>query len=145
MISKCTKWKCERKYRLTAPNFGLIIKRKRNHDSLVNSLLNPNTFNSKYTAHGNKYESTALEQYQRYMHAIGKPVLLFKWVFVECKDVPFLGTSSDGKVIDKGCSEPYGLVEVKCPDTKYRVTPLDACSDPTFCSGDITMHKYKVN
>ncbi len=32
---KSAKWKCERKYRLTASNFGLITKRKRNHDSLV--------------------------------------------------------------------------------------------------------------
>ena len=127
---KSAEWKCERKYRLTVSNFGLITKRKRNHDSLVNSLLNPKPFNSKYTAHCNKYESTALQQYQKYMHVTGKPVVLFKSGFVVCKDVSFLGASPDGKVIDKGCSEPYGLVEVKCPETKYRVTPLDACSDP---------------
>jgi hypothetical protein len=135
--SQSAEWKCERKYRLTASNFGLITKRKRNHDSLANNLLNPKPFNSKYTAHGNKYESTALQQYQKYMHAIGKHVVLFKSGFVVCKDAPFLGASPDGKVIDAGCSEPYGLVEVKCPETKYRVTPLDACSDPKFCSHEV--------
>ena len=70
---KSAEWECERKYRLTASNFGRIIKRKRNHDSLAKNLLNPKPFNSKYTAHGNKYESTALQQYQKYMHATGKP------------------------------------------------------------------------
>jgi hypothetical protein len=76
--SQSAEWKCERKYRLTALNFGLITKRKRNHDSLANNLLNPKHFYSKYTAHGNRYESTALQQYQKYMHAIGKHVVLFK-------------------------------------------------------------------
>ena len=63
--------------------------------------------------------------------------VLFKSGFVVCKDAPFLGASPDGKVIDAGCSEPYGLVEVKCPETKYSVTPLDACSDPKFCSHEV--------
>ena len=54
---KSAEWECERKYRLTASNFGRIIKRKRNHDSLAKNLLNPKHFNSKYTAYGNKYES----------------------------------------------------------------------------------------
>ena len=66
------------------------------------------------------------------MHSIGKPIVLFKSGFVVCRDAPFLWASPDGKVIDAGCSEPYGLVEVKCPETKYRVSPLDACSDPKF-------------
>lgn len=46
--------------------------------------------------------------------------------------MPILGASPDGKVIDSGCTEQYGLVEVKCPATKFNVTPLDACSDPGF-------------
>ena len=76
-----------------------------------------------------------MQQYQKYMHA--KPIVLFKSGFVVCKDAPFLGASPDGKVIDDGCSEPYGLVEVKCPETKFRVTALDACSDPKFFSHEI--------
>ena len=130
--SQSAEWKCERKYRFTASNFGLITKRKRNHNSLINNLLNPKPFHSRYTAHGNKYESTALQQYQKYMHSFGKSIVLLKSGFVVCRDAPFLGASPGGKVIDAGCSEPYGLVEVKCPETKYRVSPLDACSDPKF-------------
>ena len=43
-----------------------------------------------------------------------------------------LGASPDAKVIDKGCSICFRLAEVKCPYTKFNVTPLDACSDPDF-------------
>lgn len=48
------------------------------------------------------------------------------------KSCPVLGASPDAKVIDKGCSICFGLAEVKCPYTKFNVTPLDACSDPDF-------------
>ena len=33
---------------------------------------------------------------------------------------------------DFGCSLCSGLAVVKCPHTKFHVTPLEACSDPTF-------------
>ena len=47
-------------------------------------------------------------------------------------DAPCLGASPDGKVIDVGCSSPFGLLEVKCPKTKFLVTSLDACSESSF-------------
>jgi len=43
-----------------------------------------------------------------------------------------LGASPDGKVIDLGCRDPYGLGEVKCSESKFRVTSIEACSDPNF-------------
>ena len=48
------------------------------------------------------------------------------------KSCPVLDALPDAKVIDKGCSICFGLAEVKCPYTKFNVTPLDACSDPDF-------------
>ena len=66
------------------------------------------------------------------MFSTRKPVKVFKSGFVICKDLPVLGASPDGKVIDVGCRHPYGLAEVKCPETKFRVTPVEACSDPKF-------------
>ena len=76
--SQSAEWKCERKYRFTASNFGLITKRKRNYNSLINNLLNPKPFHSRYTAHGNKYESTSLQQYQKYRNAPNiSPGLIF--------------------------------------------------------------------
>ena len=64
-------------------------------------------------------------------------------------DAPYLGASPDGKVIDNGCSIPFGLSEVKCLETKFLVTPLDACSDSKFFlenrNGELKLkrnHKY---
>ena len=128
----CEEWKNERKFRFTASNFGLISNRKRHHETLVNNLLHPTPFTSRFTAHGNKYESVALREYQKYMHTIKKPVLVYKSGLVISREDPYLGASPDGKVIDKGCTQHFGLLEIKCPQTKFMVTPLEACSDPNF-------------
>ena len=66
------------------------------------------------------------------MHSIRRPVKVLKSGVVVSLDAPYLGASPDGKVIDIGCSIPFGLSEVKCPETKFLVTPLDACSDSIF-------------
>jgi len=51
---------------------------------------------------------------------------------VVCKSYPVLGASADAKIIDTGCTDWFGLAEVKCPYTKSNVTPLEACTDPKF-------------
>lgn len=65
------------------------------------------------------------------------PVKIFKSGLVVYKREPVLACSPDGKVIDEGCSKPFGLLEVKCPETKFSVSPFDACSEPSFCSENI--------
>lgn len=113
--SRSDDWKQEKQFRITASNFGLVMKRKRNHDSLADTLLNPKPFTSRYTDHGNKYEPVALLQYEKFMYSTRRPVKVFKSGLVICLELPILGASPDGKVIDSGCTEQYGLVEVKCP------------------------------
>ena len=99
----------------------------------------------------NNYEPIALEQYQKYMSSINKPVKVFKSGLVISMDAPYLVASPDDKVINPGCSDPFGLSEVKCPETKYLVTPLDASSDSSFFMEDVEgkprlkrTHKYYV-
>lgn len=60
-----------------------------------------------------------------------------------------MGASPDAKVIDPGCDDHFGLSEVKYPETKYLVTPLDACSDSNFFMEEVDgkpklkrTHKY---
>ena len=60
------------------------------------------------------------------------PVKVLKSGFVVCLDMPFVGCSPDGRVVDFGCHDHFGLAEAKCPETKFQVTPLDACQDPNF-------------
>lgn len=103
----------------------------------MNNLLNPKQFSSKYTEHGKKYESVALQQYEKYMFSTRRKVVVLQSGLVVCKEMPFLAASPDAKVIDEGCVKPFGIAEVKCPLTKFNVTPLDACLDQGFCSENV--------
>ena len=62
------------------------------------------------------------------------PVAVLKCGLVISKDMPVFAATPDGKVIDFGCSQPFGILEVECPSTKSAVPPLDACADPFFFS-----------
>ena len=130
--SNSERWKLERKYRFTASQFYLISHRQRSHDKFAQEIMCPKTFHSRHTAHGIKYEPVAIDRYHKYMHSQKTPVHVFKSGFVVCTNCPILGCSPDGKVIDPNCEDPFGLLEVKCPETKFQVSPLDACSDPKF-------------
>ena len=71
-------------------------------------------------------------QYQKYMFSTRSKVQVLKSGLVVCQDLPIFGASPDAKVIDTGCRDTYGLAEVKCPESKFRVTTVEACSDPNF-------------
>jgi len=90
--------------------------------------MHPNEFTSRHIAHGRKYEATAVHEYQKFMNARRTPVAVLKCGLVISKELPVLAATPDGKVIDFGCSQPFGILEVKCPSTKSSVTPLDACA-----------------
>lgn len=131
--SDCEQWKDERRIRFTASKFHLISKRQRNHDTFADSLINPKDIKSRALSHGLKFESVALMQYHKVMFNRKTPIQVLPCGFVVSKEYPILGASPDAKVVDKGCTDHFGLAEVKCPYTKFHVTPLDACSDPAFC------------
>ena len=139
-------WKKERKFRFTASKFDLISKRQRNHDKFAMDLINPKAFTSRYVEHGIKYELIALQEYEKIMFARKTPVKVLKSGFIVCLDMPFVGCSPDGRVVDFGCHDHFGLAEAKCPETKFQVTPLDACQDPNFfCEAVNGQRKLKKN
>lgn len=111
--SNSYEWKKQRKLRITASNFARTTNRKRQHESLAKEFLEGKSFTSKYTTHGLEYESTALDQYKKYMSTTGKRVKVCKSGLVVCLDSPYFGASPDSKVIDGGCSDRFGLVEIK--------------------------------
>lgn len=94
--------------------------------------MNPPVLNNKYIEHGKKFEPVALMEYQSIMRAKSMPITVIPSGLVISQSYPILGASPDGKVIDPGWSDCFGLVEVKCPWTKAIVLPLEACSDPKF-------------
>lgn len=130
--AKCDKWKDERSHRFTASRFHMIRKRKRNHDTFAQTLMHPKPFTSKYVEHGRRYEPVALLEYEKFMRNRKTPVQVLPSGLVISRSHPFIGATPDAKVIDTGCTDYFGLVEVKCPQTKYNVTPVEACSDPNF-------------
>ena len=85
-------------------------------------------FQSRHTSYDITYEPVTIENYLNYMRSKKTPV---QW-FVVCANCPVLGCSPDGTVVDPNCEDSFGLLEVKCPETKFHVTPLEACVDPQF-------------
>ena len=128
----CSAWTEERKIRFTASNFGRVSRRKRNHEKFCNDLLDAKPFRSASTDHGIKYEPVALREYEKYMHRIGRSIKVEKSGFFVSPKLFYLGCSPDGKVIDISSIDQFGLVEIKCPSSKFSVTPTEACSDPHF-------------
>ena len=140
------RWREERRFRFTASRFHVISRRQRNHDTFAKQLIYPNEFTSRHTAHGRKYEATAIHEYQKFMNARKTPIAVLKCGMVISKECPILAATPDGNVIDFGCSEPFGIIEVKCPSTKSSVTPLDACADPKiFCERVGDQCRLKTN
>ncbi|CAH3177911.1 unnamed protein product [Porites evermanni] len=101
--SSSEQWKKERKFRFTASKFDLISKRQRHHEKFAVDLINPKPFTSRYVEHGIKYEPIAIQEYEKVMFTRKTPVKVFKSGFVVCLDMPFLGGSPDGRVVDFGC------------------------------------------
>ncbi|PFX30067.1 hypothetical protein AWC38_SpisGene5183 [Stylophora pistillata] len=129
----CEEWNKQRCHRFTASKFHLISHRKRNHNTLAETLIHPKKFSNRAVEHGRNFEPVALMEYQKYMKNARTPVKVFPSGFVISKSHPILGASPDAKVIDPGCLETFGLAEVKCPYKVANVAPIDACSDPKFC------------
>lgn len=122
----------------------MIAKRQRNHESFVQSIMHPKPVTSTYVAHGIKYEPIALQEYEKFMFNRKTPVAVLKSGLVMSKGFPVLGVTPDAKIVDFGCSVCFGLAEVKCPHTKFHVTPLDACSHPTFFMEKISENKCRL-
>ena len=132
-----TQWYSVRRYRLTASKFGEVLHRRSGTppDALVLRIIEPKQFSTTATEWGKRQESVALEQYERHQRSLGHlQITVCKAGFVICEEQPFLGATPDAYVHDPSISEPYGVIEIKCP-YKYRdMSPEDACLQPDFCA-----------
>ena len=109
-------------------------------DSLVMRIIGIKKFMAKSTDWGIEKEAIALEQYIEHQKTSGHPgIYTCKSGFVISQPHPFLGASPDGCVHDPSCSDPFGLVEIKCPYSQRHITPLVACGNKDFyCSLETT-------
>ena len=98
---------------------------------LCEDMLNVKLVKTKSTEHGIKYEPIALGEYEKHTHRISHSVKVEKSGLFVSPKIFFPGCSPDGKVVVS--KDQFGLAKVKCPSSKFNVTPEEACCDPSFC------------
>jgi hypothetical protein len=134
--SQSSLWHTVRRYRLTASYFGTIYKRKASTSphSLVMQIIQRKPFTSEATEWGIQNESVALRRYVELQHHTGHNGLYCsKSGFVISEEYPFLGASPDAVVHDPtNVLEPFGVVEIKCPFSFRKFTPVDAAKSVDF-------------
>ena len=128
--SQSKRWFQERQLRLTASKFGLIVKRRRQHTSLVSQLLYKSVSASVSALQwGREHEADALNQYQQ---TLSDDIRVSR-VGIYIDQCGYLAASPDGIVMDTN-SQPMRLVEVKCPFSAQDKTVEQACHEiKSFC------------
>ena len=109
-------WHHQRKLRLTASNFGRVVKRRPTTPvgNLVKSLLYPKPFSTEATCWGTQHEDDAKKQYLEHLQSSGcRAASIKESGLVIDNDCPSLACSPDGLVDIPG--EEGGVVEIKCP------------------------------
>ena len=125
----CKQWFEERQFRLTASKFGVIIKRQRQHTSLVSQVLYASVSPSVSALQwGREHETDAVNAYKKTLSSNMK--VTKAGIFID--KCGYLGASPDGIVIDKD-GLPSKLIEVKCPFNAQDKTIKQACETKSFC------------
>ena len=132
--SECRGWFIHRRIRLTASNFGRVLKQRERTDpsKLVKEITKQHSTGSSERLpaslkYGRENESLALN---KYCEARANLIVLKTGLIVNPKH-PWLGCSPDGIVLSKE-GNIEGCVEVKCPYTHRDSTILEATQDKKF-------------
>ena len=131
-------WFEERRLRLTASNFGLVLKRRESifPKSILTkqfTSVNSKTKTPKPCLWGQSNEQNSITKYLEKCNHDGQCIK----ACVQCglvvnAEAPWLGGSPDCFLHDPSEEKPYGIGEVKCPFSKKDMTIEDACSDSSF-------------
>ena len=131
-------WFHHRRLRITASNFGRIVKRRDTTPvaCLVKSLLYSKNLETKAMRWGKTHEVDARSAYIQYLHSQGHHhATVTNSGLVLDLDEPCLGCSPDALVNIPGSMIPQGVAEFKCPFTAQSQTPAElASSNPKFFS-----------
>lgn len=123
-------WFKQRQIRLTASNFGNIVKRKKADVSKLTSRLTT-TYNFlsdlRPIKYGKENEDVAAQLYVQYQHSHGSPgTKVFNCGLVVNPNFPWLGASPDRVVHDPNATPSVGGLEVKCIESAQGLTPMEA-------------------
>ena len=139
--SLCELWKNSRKNRITSSNAHRVFIRKRNFQTLAESLLNPNLESDLPAAtrdafrHGRIYEPVAREKYLDVMKFhLNRNIDIRETGLVLQPKLFWLAASPDGLVSDKSNEDvrQIGLIEIKCPKSKKNSKINDLVHDQSF-------------
>ena len=136
-------WYLERRKRVTASNFGSIIKRKKkiHPTSILKNVLEKGPMQKLPAAikWGKSNEMNGIKRYWECKEKCNQAVDLCSFCgFVVNGMFPWLGASPDFLVHDTHeVSSQFGLGEIKCPFSKKDQTIKESCTDPKFCLADI--------
>ena len=123
-------WRLRRVNRLTASNFGRVVKMRSStspHNTVISLLYPDNIDHLPAVVHGKKNEAKALDCLNKILASQKKKVESCG-LFIDV-DTGYLAASPDG-VVDDGET----IVEIKCPLKLLDNTVDDLVStDPTFC------------
>lgn len=127
--SKSVRWHDERKYRVTASNFGVVCKRRAPNPPLVRRLLYATTIDMTTAAleWGRSHEEEARMEYEKTLESGYKVEACGLFVY----ENGFLAATPDGIVVDDHSNKDR-LLEIKCPYSFRDDTVLSACSSSKF-------------
>ena len=126
-----------RKKRLTASNFGLVMKRRESifPKSILDKILNASHSStvSGSCRWGKDNEEAALLKYFMFKKSSNTEVQVCRSVgLVVNPKWSWLGASPDALLCDPMEPSCYGAVEIKCPSSKINLTINEACEETNF-------------
>lgn len=105
-------WHLERRYRLTASNFGrILIRKKEPTDKFLSALFQSKIISVPSVLHGQKNEYKARELYAKQLKKLGYIVHVYETGLMVNPEYPYLGATPDGKIVDStNKDEMFGLL-----------------------------------
>lgn len=125
--SSCSRWFEERKKRITASTFSLVMNRRKGYHpkSIITAITGKKKdYQSVACKWGSTNESIAIQYYEEQ-----NEVNVQSCGFVVNPKWPWLGASPDGVMEIKGVKK---AIEVKCPYSKKDLTIEESCMDSSF-------------
>ena len=136
MQANCVRWYEERHCRLTASNFGAVVKRRSAYTNLATSLLSRRVLSTvRALKWGRDHKKIALAQYSSEIARL-HPNLTLQTAGFYIGQPGYLGASPDGVLIDEQTGVVHGIIEIKCPYSAAKLTVREACDQCTefYCS-----------
>ena len=126
-------WFVARKDRITASQFGEVIKRRdlNKPEGLIKSVLGYNKFTSESVRWGQSHEAAARRFYLNDVKGKHDGVTVTECGFITSINYPHLGASPDGIVVCPHCQDS-GILEIKCPFKYRKVPPEEAAREKDF-------------